>query len=65
MNKDTFSSEHNREHSDSPQLAIPVSDERICTEALPRFDSDSIKRFCQVWGEVGRTILERRRRVKV
>jgi len=41
-------------------LAIPASIEHECDDAQPVLDPDYIKRFCQVWGEVGRAILNRR-----
>jgi hypothetical protein len=43
-----------------PELAISASNEPICSNAQTCFDPDSIRRFCQVWGEVGRAILGRR-----
>ena len=42
------------------ELAIPGSSEHQCDDAQPVLDPDYIKRFCQVWGEVGRAILGRR-----
>ena len=42
------------------ELAILTSNERICDDTRPVLDPDSIRRFCQVWGEVGRAILNRR-----
>jgi hypothetical protein len=46
----------NKEASSIKQeLAIPGSSEHQCDDA-----PDYIKRFCQVWGEVGRAILGRR-----
>jgi len=41
-------------------LAIHALDERICTDAQS-LDPESIERFCQVWAEVGRAILLRRK----
>lgn len=62
MNKESFSKEPNSKDSETPfsELAISVSNERICSDAKPVLDPDSIRRFCQVWGEVGRAILGRR-----
>ena len=44
----------------TPELAITGSNEPICGNAQTCLDPDSIRRFCQVWGEVGRAILGRR-----
>ena len=62
MNKETFSTGPSSSHDETQPngLAISVSNERICTDAQPCLDPDSIKRFCQIWGEVGRAILNRR-----
>jgi len=60
MNKEALLLEPNSKVEDIPELAISVSNERICTDAQPCLDPDSIKRFCQIWGEVGRAILNRR-----
>ena len=60
MNKEAFPNEHNSKIEIIPKLAIPGSDERICNDAQPSLDPDIIRRFCQVWGEVGRAILARR-----
>ncbi len=46
--------------SQTPGLAIPAPYERICADAQPVLDPESVKRFCQVWAEVGRAILARR-----
>lgn len=42
-------------------LAITKSDTHICTDAQPTLDAGEVERFNQVWAEVGRTILTRRR----
>ena len=60
MNKQVFSTEYKLNVGVIPGLAIIASNERICTDAQPCLDPDSIKRFCQVWGDVGRAILARR-----
>jgi len=60
MNKQAFPMEQNFDSSNITELAITPSNERICTDAQPCLDPDSIKRFCQIWGEVGRAILNRR-----
>ena len=59
MNKEVVM-ESNRKVSDVPELAILASNERICNDAQTCLDSDSIRRFCQFWGEIGRAILGRR-----
>ena len=49
--------------SDQPlELAMPAPVERICDDAQPVLDSESIERFCRIWAEVGRAILARRSR---
>jgi hypothetical protein len=60
MNNEAFGNEQNLKVSDSPKLAILASNERTCTDAQPSLDPDSIRRFCQTWGEIGRAILARR-----
>ena len=62
MNKEPFSTGPSSSHDETQPngLAISVSNERIYTDAQSYLDPDSIKRFCQVWGEVGRAILNRR-----
>jgi hypothetical protein len=60
MNEEAFSMEHNLKTGDVLELAIPASNERTCTDAQPSLDPDSIRRFCQTWGEIGRAILARR-----
>jgi hypothetical protein len=60
MNKEAAPNEHKLKTGDTKELAILASNERICTDAQPSLDPDSIRRFCQVWGEVGRAILNRR-----
>ena len=39
--------------------------ERICTDAQPVLDPESVSRFCQVWAEVGRAILSRRAQASI
>jgi len=46
--------------SEETGLAIPAPYERICTDAQPVLDPESVERFCRVWAEVGRAILARR-----
>jgi hypothetical protein len=41
-------------------LAIPASIEHECDDAQTCLDPESLRRFCQVWGAVGRAILNRR-----
>jgi len=60
MNKEAFSLEQNLTTDDVPELAISGSIEHECGDAQPCLDQDSIRRFCQVWGEIGRAILNRR-----
>jgi hypothetical protein len=62
MNKQAFPVVPNSKFCEAPshELAILVSNERIWNDAQPILDQDSIRRFCQVWGEVGRTIIGRR-----
>jgi hypothetical protein len=62
MNEQAFLKEANSKDAEVPfqELAILASNERICTNAQTCLDPDSIRRFCQVWGEVGRAILGRR-----
>jgi hypothetical protein len=61
MDKEALSMENNTNPKiQINELAIPASNERICNDAQPRLDPDTIRRFCQVWGEVGRAILNRR-----
>jgi len=60
MNKEAFPMEQNFDSSNITELAITPSNERICGDAQPSLDPDSIRRFCQVWGEIGRAILNRR-----
>ena len=60
MNKEASPNEYNLKVGDSPKLAIIASNERICDDAQPCLDPDYIRRFCQVWGDVGRAILNRR-----
>ena len=61
MNKEAFSQNPRLKNLlNNTELAISGSNERICTDAQPSLDPDSIRRFCQVWGEVGRAILNRR-----
>jgi hypothetical protein len=62
MNKVVFQNDNNLTGNDIPELAIPGSNEPIFNNAQPYLDTDSIRRFCQVWGEVGRAILGRRSR---
>lgn len=44
----------------TPGLAISPLVERICADAQPVLDPESVEHFCQVWAEVGRAILTRR-----
>ena len=60
MDKEAFQKGQNLNTSSIPKLAISGSIEHECDDAQPCLDPDSIKRFCQVWGEVGRAILARR-----
>ena len=60
MNKEASPNEYNLKVGGIPELAMSASNERICNDAQPYLDPDSIRRFCQVWGEVGRAILGRR-----
>ena len=60
MNKEAAPNEQNLMVGDSPKLAISGSIEHECDDAQICLDPDSIRRFCQVWGEVGRAILGRR-----
>jgi hypothetical protein len=62
MNKEALLNESNVKECDTQfrLLAMSASNERICNDAQPCLDPDSIKRFCQVWGEVGQAILARR-----
>ena len=62
MNEPAVSNEVNLKDPEVPfqKLAISASNEPICSNAQTCFDPDSIRRFCQVWGEVGQAILARR-----
>ena len=60
INKEAFPNGNNLTDSDIPELAIPGSIEHECDDTQLCLDPDSIGRFCQVWGEVGRAILNRR-----
>lgn len=60
MDKEAFTKEPNLKVGDARELAIPCSIEHECDDAQSYLDPDSMKRFCQVWGEVGRAILGRR-----
>ena len=42
------------------KLDMPASVERICTDAYPIVDPESVERFRRVWAGVGRAILARR-----
>jgi hypothetical protein len=60
MNKEAFQNENNIKVGGIPELDIPASNERIYNDAQQYLDPESIRRFCQTWGEVGRAILGRR-----
>ena len=45
----------------TPGLAKTAPVERICADAQPVVDTESVERFCRVWAEVGRAILLRRK----
>jgi hypothetical protein len=65
MTKEAVPSDNNLKADGNTELAIPGSNERKCNDAQPCLDTDSLRRFSQVWGEVGRAILGRRSSVKV
>jgi hypothetical protein len=54
----------NKLKRESVGLAIHASVERICGDAQPALDPESVERFCQVWAEIGRAILLRRNQRK-
>jgi hypothetical protein len=58
--KDADNHENNL-NLESQELAIPALPERICDDAQPILDAESINHFCQTWAEVGRAILLRRK----
>ncbi len=61
INKEALSMENNTtNNSQLNELAIQGSNEHECNDAQTCLDPDSIRRFCQVWGEVGRAVLGRR-----
>jgi hypothetical protein len=65
MNKEASPNENAQKVVNTPELAIPASNERICDDTRPVLDPDYIRRFCQSWGEIGRAILARRSCVAV
>ena len=60
MDKEAVLDKQDLKINEVPELAILASNERICSDTQVILDPDSIRRFCQVWGEVGRAILGRR-----
>ena len=62
MNKQAFSMVPNSKLYEAPshELAIYSRKRDVCIDAEPVLDPEAVRRFCQVWSEVGRAILARR-----